>query len=336
MRVAKTKGNLNNQIGLPLTLLAASGDEDAWVVELGISRPGDMAELAPVAAPDIAVVHNIGPAHLEGLGSLAGVATEKTELLRHLAPGGQAFASQDYPELWAAAQEACPDVVAMSARDETVAYSCIYLGQEGPAEGRFRLSTPLGQAEAVLPMTGQHAAENLAAVGAVAACCNIGPETLLAAVAGAEIPAGRFQIRELGPHLLIDDSYNANPLSMARSIEAVVSMAKGKDLILILGDMLELGSAAAQEHLTLGRLAAVSKAKLVAHVGGHANDVEQGLSATGFSGDFARLQRPQDITTVSLPAGPLVILVKGSRSCRLEDYAAVLEERLSRAKEDAA
>ena len=133
LSVAKNHKNFNNQVGLPLSMLAATGTEDAWVMEVGISKPGDMAELGVIISPDLALVLNIGPAHLEGLGDLTGVAAAKAELLAHLAPGGRGLCSMDYPELWTEACRVLPGVIGFSATNSFAKY---YARFEEPQIGR--------------------------------------------------------------------------------------------------------------------------------------------------------------------------------------------------------
>lgn len=120
-KVHKNFMNLNNQLGLPLSMLEATGEETYWVMELGISLPGDMAELGPIAMPDIAIVHNIGPAHLEGLGSLDNVAKAKASLFEYLSPHGKGLCCSDHELLWDAASKII-EPIPFSSQDNSVSY----------------------------------------------------------------------------------------------------------------------------------------------------------------------------------------------------------------------
>lgn len=159
--VAKNYRNFNNQIGLPISMLKATVEQDLWIMELGISRQGDMEELAPIASPDIAVITNIGPGHLEGLGNEAGVAQAKTAMLKYLRQSGSAIISRDYPLLWDAAREivdapigfsvcTCNHTDSPAATQQScdcdqsdTSYVASFLGgSEKEGWGHFRLRTP--------------------------------------------------------------------------------------------------------------------------------------------------------------------------------------------------
>ena len=137
--VVKTPGNYNNQLGLPLTILAASENERIWVLEAGVSKPGDMDELGDICQPDLAMVHNVGPAHLEGLGSVTGVAKAKARLFAHVRRSGWGVANMDYPELWDAACEVFPDVRGMSTKVRVVPYFGSYTGPDAQGGECFNL-----------------------------------------------------------------------------------------------------------------------------------------------------------------------------------------------------
>ena len=331
LRVHKSTGNFNNQVGLPLSLLAAGGDEDAVVVEVGISKAHDMAELAPVAGPDVAIVHNIGPAHLEGLGSLAGVAKAKAGLLEALAPGGKALVSKDYPELAQAARALRQDCVWMSATDPETEVYCGYLGvsqgEGGNRRGTYLLRLGDDRLEMELPFHGAHLAENVAAAAGAAHLLGLGADAIAEALAGAELPKQRFALRDMGGLTVIDDSYNANPLSMTRSVQAAAELAGSRPLVLVLGDMGELGRAAEAEHLGLGRVAGMIRPAAVVYRGSMAPAVRRGLEEASFEGEFEELAEadalPGLLARHGLSRG--VVLVKGSRSAKMEEFVIALE-----------
>jgi UDP-N-acetylmuramoyl-tripeptide--D-alanyl-D-alanine ligase len=327
LRVAKNHKNFNNQIGLPLSILAADGNEDAWVMEVGISRPGDMQELGAIIAPDVALVLNIGPAHLQGLGDLAGVARNKAALLSFLKPGGVGLCSMDYPELWDAAQEACPGVVGFSARDSFAKY---YARFEEPLPGGRGLYEVIidGQAFwAELPACGAHFAENTAAVAA--ACHQMGrsADDIAEGLAAATLPDQRFCCRECGGWRIVDDTYNANPLSMRRSIEAARLLAGKGELVLVLGDMKELGDDAASAHEELGRVVAAAKPAKVFFQGEFAADLARGAAV-----EVIRVSDPAEVIAALGGMNSGTALVKGSRSCRMELYTQALSQALADAE----
>ncbi len=319
-RVAKNHKNFNNQVGLPLSILAATGTEDAWVMEVGISKPHDMDELGVVVAPDVALVLNVGPAHLEGLGSLAGVAQAKASLLRHVDESGTALCSMDYPELWTTARAQRPDVVGFSARDESARYFARFVEALEDGRGRFELSVAGERVQAILPACGSHFAENAAAVAAVCHTLGHSAADIAAGLDGCVLPEQRFCCSMRGGWCVVDDTYNANPLSMARSIEAARLMAGDKPLVLVLGEMRELGTGAAQAHEELGALLPTVAPEAVFFKGDHADDVARG-AGKGLA--VRRVQDPAEVLAQlpALNAGHGVVLVKGSRSLRMELFA---------------
>ncbi|WP_029898290.1 UDP-N-acetylmuramoyl-tripeptide--D-alanyl-D-alanine ligase [Desulfohalovibrio reitneri] len=337
MDVAKNYKNFNNQIGLPLTILAATGEEGAWVLELGISKPGDMAELAPVARPDVAVIHNVGPAHLEGLGDLAGVARAKAELLGSLKAGGTAIVSRDYPELLAAAGEYDVRLTTISALDESADFSCFFLGPSQDGEGGlFRFTRRGGETvEAELPYLGSHLAENMAAVAAAADAHGLSLDENVAGLAEPVCVEQRFQRRRLGDFEIIDDSYNANPLSVAVAVDCAASLAGGRGcpLVLVLGDMLELGGGEEAAHEELGRRLAECSGQAVIYRGGQAEAVRRGLAGAK---TLAEVETGEDFLRawrdLGIEGG--VVLFKGSRSCRMEELHQALCRELARREDE--
>ncbi|MBU1228646.1 MAG: UDP-N-acetylmuramoyl-tripeptide--D-alanyl-D-alanine ligase [Proteobacteria bacterium] len=331
LAVAKNHKNFNNQVGLPLSMLAASGQEDAWVMEVGISKPGDMDELGVIAAPDLALVLNIGPAHLEGLGDLSGVAKAKASLLAHLRPGGAGLCSMDYPELWAEAQAVLPGVVGFSAANSFARYYARFEETLPGGRGLFELIVD-GQAFwAELPACGAHFAENAAAVAGACHLLGLTPEQTAAGLGGAVLPDQRFCCVEAGGWRLVDDTYNANPLSMRRSLEAARLMAGDGPLVLVLGDMKELGAGAQAAHEDLGALLPGLTPAAVFFQGEFAADVARGAGAAV---SVNTISEPAEVLAQlrTRPAASGVILVKGSRSCRMERYAQALLAELGNAE----
>ncbi len=321
----KNPGNFNNQLGLPLSMLAAEASDRLWVLELGISRPGDMEELAAICEPDLAVVHNIGPAHLEGLGNLDGVGRAKAALFGFLRPGGAALANKDYPELWRAAQALRPDVLAMSTRDPDAPYFCAYTGCNPDGMGLYRLFLDGDALDVELPCQGAHLAENVLAAGAAASLLGASREQIALGLSRAALPGGRFAVRRVGGSTVIDDTYNANPLSMRAAIDSARAMAGEKPLVLVLGAMGELGPGALAAHEELGECIAAGGCRLVVFrdsQGGEAQAVERGLRQGGYGGEFRAVPTPEDFARAArageIPDG--AVLFKGSRSQRMEEF----------------
>jgi len=322
--VAKNYRNFNNQIGLPISMLQASEKQDLWIMECGISLAGDMAELGPIACPDVAVITNIGPGHLQGLGDIEGVAKAKASLLRYLQPGGVGVVSMDYPQLWKAATEICPEPVGFSTMNEQAPFFCLFLDADQFGSGRFLLRTPKGEVEFDAPFCGEHFAENLAAVAAAAHTVGLGPQHVVDGASRFNADNQRFCPRPVGNITLIDDTYNANPLSMKRSIETAKCIAEDRSLILLLGDMLELGNEAALRHRELGEVLALVKPDAVYWKGGHIEDVRSAYQ------NVLPLNDPKSFAKdwLEMKIHDAVVLFKGSRSMKMEEYAKALKETL--------
>jgi UDP-N-acetylmuramoyl-tripeptide--D-alanyl-D-alanine ligase len=319
---AKNYRNFNNQIGLPLSMLKASADQELWIMELGISRRGDMEELAPVASPDLAVITNVGPGHLEGLGNEAGVASAKTALLRYLRQGGRAVVCKDYPLLWNAALELVDAPVGFSGREGAdTDFSAVYLGPAADGQGRFRLTTPDGDGEMTAPFSGEHYAENLACVAAAAHCLGLSRDDVIQGVRALPADPQRFCCKIGSGVTVIDDTYNANPLSMAKAVRTARGMAGERPLVLVLGDMRELGGEAIQRHEELGRILREAAPAMVFYKGDHFLDVERGFGGfmrrAGDADEFLEAWRELCLTEG-------VVLVKGSRSLKMELLANAL------------
>ncbi len=349
---AKNYRNFNNQIGLPMSMFKASCEQEIWIMELGISQQGDMEELAPIACPDIAVITNVGPGHLEGLGDEAGVALAKTTLLKYLRQGGSAIIGRDYPLLWDASRELVDSPIgfatfsqnnqkgASARRESATQQSCgsdcsdtssiaSFLGASENKEGwgRFRLQTPGGDGELEAPFCGQHYAENLACVAAVAHELGMSREDVITGVQSLAPDSQRFCCKLSGDVLVIDDTYNANPLSMARSVETAAEMAGDRPLVLVLGEMRELGAEAVQRHEELGQLVKEVAPAAFFYKGDHCGDVICGL---GDDAKVSSVTDPDEFMKAWRDMGlsGAVVLVKGSRSLKMEDYANALCKEL--------
>lgn len=355
--VSKNKGNWNNQIGLPLSILEAKESDDFWIFELGISQPGDMEELGQIVEPDLAVIVNVGSGHLEGLGGISGVAQAKSKLLRYLRPGGLALVSCDYPELWAEASQLSRDLAGFSIKGKDSAlYSCQYLGSFAPphvaadeinilggANGnkstpdrRCRFALEMDGLRMILaaPWGGEHLAEDIICACSAALVLGAKPQDICTGLVGVELPASRFRMEQAGEIIIIDDTYNANPLSMRRALSEAVDIAAGIPLVLVLGDMLELGKEAASAHQELGLFIASLPCAAVFFQGEHNGDVSSGLKHGGFGGKFVKIDAGFDLlaywkNTFQENLDRAVVLFKGSRSTNMEKGLAAFQEALS-------
>lgn len=336
-KTARNRMNLNSQIGMPVSMLAADGDEDFWVMEAGISHPGDMDELGPMLRPDLAIILNVGAGHSLGLGD-KGTAYYKSRLLAHIAPGGRALVSADYDDLAREALALRPDTVFFSIKGADVPYRAEYLGLDETGRGNYRLWLDGEELTVNCALSGPYAAENIIAAAAAARLSGLNAGEIRKGVEEAPFPAQRFARHELPGWTVIDDTYNANPLSARRMLEAAAELARGRDFVCVMGAMGELGDVAEEEHERLGKELALSGCKAVFWTGEHADQVEKGLKSLDFPGFFAAFSEAGDF----LPAferwektreekHPGLVIFKGSRVNRMERLVTLFMEQKNHA-----
>ena len=320
--------NLNNQIGLPLSILSTSGAEAFWVMEAGISQPQDMDELGAIVRPDLAIILNAGTGHAEGLGARK-IPHYKARLLKYLNQGGLGLASADYPDLARECRSVCPDTLFFSADGKQVAYRAAYSGPAENNHGLYRLwldGTPL---DVEAPFRGRYGAENSIAVAAAADLLGISHADIVAGFTAACLPVQRFACRPADSWLIIDDSYNANPLSCRRMLESAAETAQGSPLVCVMGEMGELGEIAEEEHEQLGRFLAAALPRAIFWKGEHREAVRGGLEREHYVGEFIPVDSPEEFCRAfdSLPLAGGIILFKGSRFNRLEEFVKAFENR---------
>jgi UDP-N-acetylmuramoyl-tripeptide--D-alanyl-D-alanine ligase len=314
-----TRGNLNNHIGVPLTLLRLTPAHRFAVVEMGANRAGEVAALVAIARPTIGMITNAGAEHLEGFGSLEGVARAEGEMVAGLAAGATAVlnADDEFAGLWRALTPA--HVVTFGVR-EPADFSATEVHTSVGSEGfrtQFRLAAPAGSAAIQLAVGGAHNVANALAAAAAAASAGASLEHIATGLAAVRAVPGRLQFkRGASGAWLIDDSYNANPSSVRAAIEVLGALAGRKWLVL--GDMAELGEFALQAHSAIGEFArahGVERLYATGSLAVHAVD-RFGAGAQWFA-DVAALTAA--LTRELGKAGPEVrLLIKGSRVNRLE------------------
>jgi UDP-N-acetylmuramoyl-tripeptide--D-alanyl-D-alanine ligase len=265
-KAMRTDGNLNNLIGVPMTILCLDGAVEVAVLEMGTSARGEIARLAEIAQPDVGVVTAVAAAHAEGLGSVEGVAEEKAALLESIPEDGTVVAFADSPALMAQMPRVRAKLRVLFGRSANADVRLVSHALD-VAGGALRMTCELDvrgmpPVRATLGLFGEGPALDVAAVLAIVGLRR-GPEALLPALEGiakVEPVAGRLVPLE-GSHgsIVIDDTYNANPASMAVSIAAArdLAVARGGRALLVLGDMRELGALSREEHEKLGKLASV-------------------------------------------------------------------------------
>jgi len=310
-----TRGNYNNEIGVPLTLAALDQQHRFAVVEMGCGRPGDIEYLAAMASPEVGLVSNAGPAHLERLGSIEGVARTKGELFASLGPDATAVINRDdsFFEYWQGVCERCGRISFGQSASADVRLIC-----EGETE---LVATPAGTFALELALPGQHNRMNALAATAGALALDVDLDTIGAGLASVESLPGRLSERRMsGGWRLIDDSYNANPASLHAGLQVLASHAGRRWLAL--GEMAELGERSDQLHRDLGRAARDLGVERLFAIGAHAESVAEafGAGAETFGDMDALVRRMQDLLEPDV-----VCLVKGSRSSHMEQLVDLLQ-----------
>ncbi len=328
--VLATQGNLNNAIGVPLTLCRLR-TEPCAVIELGANHAGEIDYLSDLTRPDIAVLNNAGRAHLEGFGSLEGVARAKAEIINGLAPKGLFVFNADdrFAELWhelgsAYSQRTFGIERAADVTSPKDAYEVVWDGLR--FEARFPVRCPEGEIELRLSLAGAHNRMN--ALAAVAAGVAAGVDLTAAgkALAGLAPVAGRLcPLAGIGGARLIDDSYNANPDSVIAALH-VLAAAPGRRT-LVLGDLAELGAGAPELHRQLGEFATQQGIERLLTVGPFS--ARAGLAFGGEHRHFEGRGALADWLSGELTADDSV-LVKGSRSARMDEVVELLRDRDAR------
>ena len=311
--VHATAGNLNNLIGVPLTLLAIPSDAEIAVVEVGTNTPGEIAQLRAISEPDVAVLTSIGEEHLEGLGDLAGVLREEADIFDGVA---LAVVPSVHPEVAEIALIRSRAVVraglsSADAMPADVAPSAWGLDNEG------RPWLDVDGTRIALPLRGAHQAANAMLAVATARACGVPIADAAAGMAAMPVPSMRGVWAVLGDAVLINDAYNANPASMRAALDLLSSVGVGRPRVAILGTMRELGVNAPAHHREIAQEALASNAALVVGVGEFAN----ALSSIAPNDPRVIVAAEFDALWPLLEprlARNAVILLKASRGMRLE------------------
>ena len=272
----KTAGNFNNEVGLPLTVFNIREEHEAAVLEMGISDFGEMHRLSKIARPDICVITNIGFCHLEFLGDRDGVLRAKSEIFDFAADGAKAIVNGDDDKLYTLTAREDLDVTTfgMDSKNTVYAKNVENLGLDGL---RCDISTPAGDFSAHIHIPGMHMVYNALAGTCVGLACGLTLEEIKSGIENAQTISGRNNIIHTEKYTIMDDCYNANPVSMKASLD-VLSTALGRK-VAILGDMGELGTDEAALHYTVGEHAAGKQIDLLLCVGTLSEEIVKGAKA---------------------------------------------------------
>jgi UDP-N-acetylmuramoyl-tripeptide--D-alanyl-D-alanine ligase len=314
--VAKTQGNLNNHIGLPLTVLRAGAADQVGVFEIGMNHPGEIEPLARIAKPDIGVITNIGVAHIEFLGSRSGIALEKGMLAEAVTEEGAVLLDPDDEFTPAISRRTKARIVLCGIGKGDVRASNIKFGAEG---SRFHVNAFEDEFDAMISAPGEHMVRNALFAIAVGNIFGLTPEECAAGVARANLTSGRLEQKLIRGIRVIDDSYNANPDSMVAALRTLAQLPSEGQRIAVLGRMGELGPEAETGHKRAGEAAGQLGIDCVVGVGVEAAWISEMARKTGVKHVFQLASSKEAaglLRTVAQPGD--VLLVKGSRSAHME------------------
>lgn len=329
-RVTKTDGNFNNHVGLPQTMLRASGSDEVAVWEIGMNHPGEIAPLAALARADLAIVTNVGVAHIEFMGSREAIAQEKGELAASLGPNGILLLNSGDEFAETIARRTSAKVIFAGLENGAVRADEIVQTASG---AEFSILEGAHRCHAVLPVPGLHMVQNaLFAIGAGRAL-GVSLEDCAAGLASAPLSQARLQLKHLHGLQFIDDSYNANPESTKAALLTLKELETGGQRIAILGHMAELGAESERGHREVGEAAAsLGIDRLIAFGPGSA-PIAGAAAAAGLTNSSV-VESPEQVADllVRLARPGDLVLVKGSRAARTERVLEAFAKRQPEAR----
>ena len=321
--VLATIGNLNNDLGLPLTLLRLRENHRYAVAEMGMNHPGEIAYLTTIANPDIALITNAAAAHLEGLFNVEGVARAKGEIFAGVRTGGHAIINRDdafYP-LWCDLASGLQITgFGFTADADVSADFDLYKDHS-----RVFLRTPWGEVDCKISVPGRHNIANALAACAAAGAAGVGIQTIASGLENWKGVAGRMQLLTINGMRVINDTYNANPASISAALDVLMIQPGIK--VLVIGDMGELGGESAELHRETGELAREKGVGFCFTLGDQSAQIAQLFGDRGFAfSEPESLVVEMQKTLRAAGNRPVKILVKGSRAMRMERVVNLLEQ----------
>jgi len=327
-RVTKTEANFNNHVGLPQTMLAANRDDEIAVWEIGMNHPGEIAALAKLAAPDVAIITNVGIAHIEFMGSREAIAEEKGALAEAVTANGTLILNAEDAFSDAIAKRTRAKIVLAGIENGSVRATDISQHSTG---SEFTILEGAHRCRAQLPVPGIHMVQNAMLAVAAGRVFGLSLEECAVGLASTPLTKARLQIREIDGIQFIDDSYNANPDSMKAALRTLVELDADGRRIAVLGEMGELGAESESGHREVGEAAAALRIDELIAVGAVGAIIARAAEKAGLEKSVA-VNSPQEAAELlekNATAGDL-ILIKGSRAARMER---VLEEFARRIEE---
>src|SRR6266481_554952 len=316
-RVTKTEGNFNNHVGLPRTILEATSEDEVAVWEIGMNHPGEIAELSKIAAPDAAIITNIGVAHIAFLGSRETIAREKGALAEAVGPEGTVILNADDLFSKAIAARTRAKVVFAGTTGGTVRAIEIRQSAEG---SEFTILEGAHRCRAQLPVAGLHMVQNALLAVAAGRAFGLSIEECASGLTAAPLTKARLQIKEIGGVHFLDDSYNANPDSMKAALRTLVELDIEGKRIAVLGEMRELGPESERGHREVGETAATLGVDHLITIGEVAEFIAQGARTAGLDKITSARSTREAAELLGDLAGPGdLVLIKGSRAARTEE-----------------
>ena len=315
-RVTKTQGNFNNHVGLPRTILETTGEHEVAVWELGMNHPGEIATLAKIAAPDAAIITNVGVAHIEFLGSREAIAREKAELAAVVPPQGWVVLNADDPWTPLLAQKTRARVILAGTSSGAVCAGEISQSASG---SEFTILEGAHRCRAHVPVPGLHMVQNALLAVAAGRAFGLSLEECAEGLAAAPLTKARLQIKEIHGVQFMDDSYNANPDSMKAALRTLVELESDGKRIAVLGEMGELGTESERGHREVGEEAATLGIDRLIAIGEGGALMAEAARKSGLekSQAVASTTAAAELLAAIVEPGDLV-LVKGSRTARTE------------------
>jgi UDP-N-acetylmuramoyl-tripeptide--D-alanyl-D-alanine ligase len=316
-RVTKTEGNFNNHVGLPRTMLEAGSQDEVAVWEIGMNHPGEIAALAKLAAPDVAIITNIGVAHIEFMGSRERIAEEKGALAEAVGAGGTVILNADDPFTDRFAKRARGKVILAGTSAGTIRADEI--SQSGIGMD-FTILEGAHRCRAQLPVPGMHMVQNALLAIAAGRVFGLSLEDCAAGLIGAPLTKARLQIKEIGGVQFLDDSYNANPDSMKAALHTLVELDSDGKRIAVLGEMRELGAESERGHQEVGETAAALKIDHLVLIGETAAAIADGATRAGLQNTAvvgSTSEAAELLNDIVVPGD--LVLIKGSRTARTEE-----------------
>src|ERR1700676_5217567 len=315
-RVLKSEGNFNNHFGLPLMLLKLEPEHDVAVVEMGMSHAGEIRAVAKIAGPEIGVVSNVAPVHLEFFDSISGIARAKYELIESLPPNGTAVLNADDDFVSQFGRNFKGKVVTYGTRSmaDVRAENIQTRGAEG---SEFDVVMASGREHARLPLVGEHNVLNALAAVAVGVIRGLTPSEAVGALATLAPPDKRGQVLQLGNITVINDCYNSNPKALNAMVDALAVM-KAARRIVVAGEMLELGPAEEEMHRAAGQHIGEKKIDVLIGVRGLAQAIVDGARSGGTEAEFVATPEEAGDWLARETRDGDVVLLKASRGVKLE------------------